>query len=156
VVYSKTGEPVCGIGFIENITERVAMEAALRHSEARYRRVVEDQTELIVRCLPDGTRTFFNEAYCRYNGATAAELLDTSFFTCMNDEEQKVVRAKFAALSPSRPVITDQHWVIGPDGTRRWHEWTDRGFFDDAGKLIEIQSVGRDLTEQHEAQQRLI
>lgn len=156
VIYSKTGEPVCGIGFIENVTDRVAIETALRESELRYRRVVEDQTELIVRCLPDGTRTFVNEAYARYNDTTADQLLGTSFFTCMNDEEQQIVRAKFAALSPSNPVITDQHWVVGPDGTRRWHEWTDRGFFDGQGRLVELQSVGRDLTEQHEAQQRLV
>ena len=156
IVYSKHGEPVCGIGFIENITERVAMESALRQSEARYRRVVEDQTDLIVRCVPDGTRTFVNEAYCRYNGTTADTLLGTSFFTCMNEEEQQIVRAKFAALSPSNPVITDQHWVLDPHGVRRWHEWTDRGFFDEQGRLIEIQSVGRDLTGQHEAQQRLV
>jgi PAS domain S-box-containing protein len=156
VVYSKSGEPVCGIGFIENVTDRVAMESALRESEVRYRRVVEDQTELIVRCLPDGTRTFVNEAYCRYNDATAEELLGTSFFTCMDDEEQQLVRAKFDALHPSNPALTDQHWVSGPDGTRRWHEWTDRGFFDDAGRLVEIQSIGRDLTEEHEAQQRLV
>lgn len=156
VVYSKDGEPVCGLGFIENITDRVTMEAALRQSEARYRRVVEDQTELIVRCRPDGTRTFVNEAYARYNHSTADALLGTSFFTCMNDEEQQIVRAKFAALSPSNPVITDQHWVIGPDGEKRWHEWTDRGFFDEHGTLIELQSVGRDLTEQHEARQRLV
>ena len=156
IVYSKSREPVCGIAFIENITERVEMEAALRQSEMRYRRVVEDQTELVVRCLPDGTRTFVNEAYCRYNGATAGELTGTSFFACMGEEEQKLVRAKFAALSPSNAVITDQHWVNGPDGTPRWHEWTDRGFFDEEGRLIEIQSVGRDLTEQHEAQQRLV
>src|SRR5687768_10120881 len=95
VVYSRDREPVCGIGFIENITDRVVMETALRQSEMRYRQVVEDQTELIVRCLPDGTRTFVNEAYCRYNRTTAAELLGTSFFTCMNDEEQRIVRAKF-------------------------------------------------------------
>ncbi len=156
IVYSKTREPVCGIGFIENITERVAMEAALRQSEMHYRRVVEDQTELIVRCLPDGTRTFVNQAYCRYNNTTAEELVGTSFFTCMNDEEQRIVRAKFAALRPSNAVITDQHWVLAPGGVMRWHEWTDRGFFDDEGRLIEIQSVGRDLTEQHEAQQRLV
>lgn len=156
VVYSKDGEPVCGLGFIENITDRVAMEAALRQSEARYRRVVEDQTELIVRCRPDGTRTFVNEAYARYNHSTAEALLGTSFFTCMNDEEQQIVRAKFAALSPSDPVITDQHWVIGPDGEKRWHEWTDRGFFDEHGTLVELQSVGRDLTEQHEARERLV
>lgn len=156
VVYSKNGEPVCGIGFIQNVTERVAIETALRQSEVRYRRVVEDQTELIVRCLPDGTRTFVNQAYCRYNDATAEDLLGTSFFTCMDDDEQQLVRAKFAALQPSNPVITDQHWVAGPDGTKRWHEWSDRGFFDEAGRLVEIQSVGRDLTGQHEAQQRLV
>jgi PAS domain S-box-containing protein len=74
----------------------------------------------------------------------------------MNDEEQRIVRAKFAALRPSNAVITDQHWVLGPGGVMRWHEWTDRGFFDDEGRLIEIQSVGRDLTEQYEAQQRLV
>lgn len=156
IVYSKTHEPVCGIGIIENITERVAMEAALRQSEMRYRRVVEDQTELITRCLPDGTLTFVNNAYCRYNNATAGQLLGTSLFTCMNEEERQLVRAKFAALRPGNAVITDQHWVIAPGGAMRWHEWTDRGFFDEEGRLVEIQSVGRDLTEQHEAQQRLV
>jgi PAS domain S-box-containing protein len=156
VVYSKTGEPVCGIGFIENTTERVLMEEALRRNELLYRRVVEDQTELIVRCLPDGTRTFVNGAYCRYNGTTADELLGTSFFACMNDEEQRIVRGKFAALTPANPVITDQHWVVGPSGALRWHEWTDRGFFDEEGRLVEIQSVGRDLTDQHEARQLLV
>lgn len=156
VVYSKDREPVCGLAFIENITDRVRIETALRESENRYRRVVEDQTELIVRCLPDGTRTFVNEAYCRYNDTTAEALLGTSFFTCMNEEEQRLVRAKFAALSRSNPVITDQHWVVGPTGAMRWHEWTDRGFFDEEGRLVEIQSVGRDLTEEHEARQQLV
>ena len=156
IVRSRTGEPVCGIGIVENVTDRVAIEEALRRSEMRYRRIVEDQTELIVRCLPDGTRTFVNEAYCRYNATSAEEMLGTSFFTCMDEEEQKLVRAKFAALSPYNPVITDQHWVIGPQGDLRWHEWTDRGFFDAEGELVEIQSVGRDLTEQHAAQQLLV
>ena len=157
LVFTKDHEAVCGIGFIQNITDRVAMEESLRQSEMHYRRVVEDQTELIVRCLPDGTRTFVNQAYCRYNNSTAAaDLVGTSFFTCMNDDEQKIVRAKFAALSPANPVITDQHWVVGPTGAMRWHEWTDRGFFDQEGRLIEIQSVGRDLTEEHEARQLLV
>ncbi len=155
IVYSKDREAVCGLAFVENISDRVEMENALRRSEARYRRIVEDQTEMIVRCRPDGTRTFVNEAYCRYNNTTAADLLDTSFFTCMAPGERELVRRKFASLSPSNPVITDQHWVVGPAGTPRWHEWTDRGFFDDDGNLLEIQSVGRDLTEEHEATERV-
>jgi PAS domain S-box-containing protein len=156
VIHSKSGEPVCGIGFVEDITERVAMETALRQSELRYRRVIEDQTDMIVRCLPDGTRTFVNQAYCRYNGATAEEIIGTSFFPLIPEEHQEGVRAKYASFTPGNPVLTEQHWAIAPGGALRWHEWTDRAFFDEKGALVEIQAVGRDLTEQHEAQQRLI
>ncbi|HSY51675.1 MAG TPA: PAS domain S-box protein [Thermoanaerobaculia bacterium] len=156
VIFSKTGEPVCGIGFVECITERVAMETALRQSELRYRRVIEDQTDMIVRCLPDGTRTFVNQAYCRYNGTTADQLIGSSFFPLIPEQDRERVREKYASFSPETPVLTEQHWAIAPGGALRWHEWTDRAFFDERGTLIEIQAVGRDLTEQHEAQQRLI
>ena len=155
LVRSKDGEPICGIGFVEDIGERLAMDAALRDSEHRYRRVVEDQTELIVRCLPDGTRLFVNDAYCRYNDATAEELIGTSFFSCVVEEERELIHRKFASLTPEHPVITDSHRVIDPRGAVRWHEWTDRGFFDERGRLVEIQAVGRDITEEREAQERL-
>jgi PAS domain S-box-containing protein len=156
VIHSKAGEPVCGIGFIEDMTEAAAMETALRQSELRYRRVIEDQTDMIVRCLPDGTRTFVNQAYCRYNGAPADQLIGTSFFPLIPEEDRERVRAKYASFSPANPVLTEQHWAIAPGGALRWHEWTDRALFDESGTLVEIQAVGRDLTEQHEAQQRLI
>jgi PAS domain S-box-containing protein len=154
LVRSKDGEPICGIAFVEDIGERLALDEALRASEQRYRRVVQDQTELIVRCLPDGTRLFVNDAYCRYNDATAEELIGTSFLSCILEDERELILRKFAALTPQSPVITDSHQVIDPRGAIRWHEWTERGFFDDAGNLVEIQSVGRDITETREAQEQ--
>jgi PAS domain S-box-containing protein len=155
LVHSKDQEPICGIAFVEDIGERLAMESALRESEHRYRQVVEDQTELIVRCLPDGTRLFVNDAYCRYNETPAAELLGTSFFPCIVEEERDLIHAKFASLTPQQPVLTDVHRIIDPRGAIRWHEWTDRGFFDDAGTLVEVQAVGRDITEERESQELL-
>ena len=47
----------------------------LRKSEMRYRAVVEDQTELICRSLPDTTITFVNEAYCRCFGKSRDEFI---------------------------------------------------------------------------------
>ena len=43
-------------------------EESLKKNEKMFRAVVEDQTELICRFLPDGTLTFVNDAYCRYYG----------------------------------------------------------------------------------------
>ena len=54
-------------------------EESLRESEERYRNVVETQTELICRYLPDTTLTFVNDAYCRYFGRSRDELVGRKF-----------------------------------------------------------------------------
>src|SRR4030095_2571328 len=51
----------------------------LKESEERYRNVVETQTELICRFLPDTTLTFVNDAYCKYFGKEAHELVGIKF-----------------------------------------------------------------------------
>ena len=51
----------CAIGM--DISARKEMEEALKHSEARFRAIVEDQTELICRSLPNGVLTYVNEAF---------------------------------------------------------------------------------------------
>jgi len=33
-------------------------------------------------------------------------------------------------------------------------QWSDQGIFDEHGKLVEFQSVGRDVTERKEAQEQ--
>lgn len=155
IVRSRDGEPVCGIAFIENIGGRLAMETALRESEARYRRVVEDQTDFIVRCLPDGTRTFVNDAYCRYIGAPAEQILGTSFFPFIPEEDRAAVYRKYESITPEHPVATEEHRAFTVDGALRWHRWTDRGIFDADGRLVELQAVGRDITEERESRERL-
>jgi len=123
--------------------------------DPRVRNVIHDLSEFVVRWLPDGTRLFVNEAYARYLGAPREELLGTSFFPLMTPAHREAVRDRIARLTPEGPCSTGQHCGIGRDGVERWHEWTDRGFFDDAGQLVELQSTGRIITEQKRAQQEV-
>jgi PAS domain S-box-containing protein len=135
--------------------ERRQDEHALKTSSARYQAVVEDQTEFIVRWKPDGTRTFVNKAYSRYFEQPAEALIGTSFFPLIAPEDQEKVRRKIARISVDSPIQIETHRVITPGGGIKWHEWSDRGIFDQRGNLIELQSVGRDITERKEAENAL-
>ncbi len=124
-------------------------------SEQRYRNVVEDQTEFICRFLPDGRHVFVNEAYCRYFGKSRDDLLGNVFIPRIPPEDQEMVRRHLARLTPDAPVATVVHRVILPDGSVRWHRWSDRAIFGtvtesvprDRPCVVEYQSVGRDITE---------
>ena len=47
------------------------------------------------------------------------------------------------------------HRIIMPDGSVHWHRWSDRAIFEPNGKIIEYQSVGRDITEQKQVEETL-
>jgi PAS domain S-box-containing protein len=136
-----------------------SLEAEIRamraFDAAPYRAVVEDMSELVVRWLPDGTRLFVNEAYCRLFGASRSELVGTSFWPLINESDREAVRRRFAALSPAVPVILGRHRAVGPDGNEIWMEWVDRATFDAQGVVIELHSVGRDITERVQLEEQV-
>lgn len=121
----------------------------------QQRNVLTDQTELICRWLPDGTLTYVNEAYCRYFSQSHGDLIGRKFTPLIPDGYQEAVVAACGALLPESPVGTTVHPVVLSGGRWRWQHWTDRGIFSEAGELVEIQSVGRDVTEQHDAESAL-
>ncbi len=145
---------VTGLAF--DITEQKRTEEALQESEKRYRNVIEDQTELISRFLPDGTHIFVNEAYCRYFGFARNDILGHRFRPKILSEDQERINQFFRSLIQDNPVDTIEHRIIMPDGTIRWQRWSDRAIFDASGRITEYQSVGRDVTDIKEAEEELL
>ena len=131
--------------------ERKQIMEKLRQSEARYRGVVEDQTELICRFLTDGTITFVNETYCRYFEKSAAELLGQNIRSTIVDEDWLILESHFASLCQEKPTDTVEFRIIAPNGKIYWQQWHNRAIFD-GSKIIEYQAVGRDITEFKQAE----
>lgn len=139
----------------ENLEQLVEERtAALRETEARYRAVVEDQTELICRILPDSTITFVNGAYCRYFDRSSEELVGWNSLLLIPEEDRLTVQKHFASLGKDNPVATHEHCVTLSNGEVRWMRWTNRAILDDEGKVVEFQGTGRDITEERLAAER--
>ena len=58
--------------------ERVRNEETIRINEKRYRDILEDQTDLILRFHTDGTLTFANQAFCDYFGLDRSDAVGSS------------------------------------------------------------------------------
>ncbi len=130
----------------QDITELKEAEEARRQSEARYRAVVEDQTELVCRCTPDGALTFVNDAFCRYFGQGREEIIGRAWLPTMMGEDVRRARQLFAVIGPDRPTATIELRVRGQTGEFCWQQWTNRAILDAKGSVVEFQSVGRDIT----------
>ncbi len=130
-----------------DITSRKLTEEKLRESEARYRAVVEDQTEFIARFAPDWQIKFANEAFCRYYGKTRDQLLNSYFRPHVHEDDFDFVRDTLRTMGQEHPLVIYEHRVIMADGEVRWQQWTNRVFTADDGTILEYQFVGKDITE---------
>jgi PAS domain S-box-containing protein len=137
------------------IRELQVSESLLRHSEKLYRGVVESQTEFITRFRPDGVINFANDAYCRYFGLDCEDIIGKKFIPEIPHVDREMVDQYFRNLTIDSPTSTIEHRIIMPDGGTRWQQWNDTAIFDEEGKIIEYQSVGRDITARISAEEEI-
>jgi len=130
-----------------DVTEQRLAEQSLRESEARYRSVVEDLTELIARFRPDGSLILVNEVFCRFYGTSEADALGKNWQPKAVAEDLPLIQERLKLLSPANPVVAIENRVVSGRGEVRWMQFVNRGFFDAQGALVEIQAVGRDITD---------
>ena len=127
-------------------------EDAARQSETRYRAIVEDQSEIIVRTSPDGKVTFVNNAFCRFFGKERGQLEGSVFRPDLAEDDTTRVDALLASLTHERSVGNIEHRVF-VDGEEYWLHWNHRALFGPDGRLSEYQSVGHDITSQKRIEQ---
>ena len=122
-------------------------EELLRGSEESYRNVVETQRELICRYLPDTTLTFVNDAYCRYFGRSREELVGSPFIGLIPELERAAALEHIKAIGQNHHGDTYELQVVRPDGSFGWQQWTDHAIRNTGGAVVELQGIGRDVTD---------
>ena len=134
------------VGVFIDITER-------KQNEARYRALVENQVEAVCRWLPDTTLTYANEACRRLLGLPSEGAVGRRIAELAVPTEAAGIEAHLSDLRDNPRVMTYEYRALLPGGETAWIEWTDCPIFGEGGRLVEFQSVGRDVTERRRAEQ---
>ncbi|MEN6475236.1 MAG: PAS domain S-box protein, partial [Syntrophaceae bacterium] len=138
-----------------DITGRKRAQEELRTSEERYRTLVETQTEFISRFKPDGTLVFVNEVFQRFLGKPENELVGRILNFIVYPEDLPMIKSRLSEISQSNPVVAMECRLVSGTGEINWIQFVNRGLYDHEGTLVEIQSVGRDITERKRSEDAL-
>ncbi|MDF5711126.1 MAG: PAS domain S-box protein [Nostoc sp. S4] len=135
----------------QEISQRQRAEEALRQSENLYRQLVESQTDIIIRIDLQGRITFANLAACETFGWSQDEFRGQSSFEFLHpDDLPQVMKNITNLISLSCSLTTGERRALTVNGIR-WFQWKSIPIKDEKGEIIEIQGVGRDITEQQAA-----
>ncbi len=149
----RTAPGELAVTFLE-ITPRKRMEEALRRSEEKYRLVVENQEDLVVKLDRDLRFVFASESLCLLLGKTEPELLGTSFAELVPREDRPLIAAALAEGSRPPFVSRAEHRAETARGPRVL-AWTGKAVRDEAGEVTAVVATGRDVTERRQMQDRL-
>jgi len=128
-------------------------EEGLRESEAKYRLLVENQTDLVVKLDPAGNCLFVSPSFCQCFGVHERELLGHPLAFEVNPLDREAFDdARGAAAAPPHRghvevrALTASGW--------RWIAWAFAGVPYGEGATIETIGSGRDVTERRGAEEQ--
>ncbi|HEY0283472.1 MAG TPA: ATP-binding protein [Rhizomicrobium sp.] len=123
-----------------------AINARLNQSEARYKGLVDAQGDAIFRRTPDSRLTYGNDAFFKLFGLNPLTALGKPFAPELHPDSRAPAFGSFAGLETGRARVSYDQQVRTAYGWR-WLAWEDYVVRDNIGRPVEVQSVGRDITE---------
>lgn len=100
--------------------------------------------------------TYVNEAFIIYYNQKANDIIGLSLFSIIPKDYHEQTRSILASLHSKKAICTCEYMFNAPDGKIRWRQWTARAVFDQNSILTEYQFIGRDISEQKEAEAQLL
>ena len=143
------------VGTIQDVTESMRMEQALRASEELFRHTIHMSWDMIVLVDAQTRATFVNRAVERTLGYSLTEIVGTRALDLVHPDDLHRAEQILAQLieDPARPVVAELR-LRHRSGGWRWVEFIARNLLDDPS-LASIVTNIRDVTDRKLAEEEM-
>jgi len=132
----------------KEIDERMAIERALRESEARYRSLVNNMKEVVFQTDGEGRWTFLNPSWSLITGYHLEDSLGRPAFEFMLDDDRPLSAELFDCLRNGTHEFCHKELRFRTvDGRARWLEMFARAMRDPNRQLVATSGTLRDVTD---------
>ena len=134
---------------LQQKTQSLEAEAALRQTEERFRLLVEGvQDYAIYTPDPNGVITSWNAGARRIKGYAADEIIGQNFARFYTAEDiEKGLPAKVLRTAREEGHFEGEGWRVRKDGSRFWSNVVVTPLRDPAGNVVGFSKITRDVTE---------
>jgi PAS domain S-box-containing protein len=130
-------------------------EDALRHSEARFRAIIEKSFEAVFLLAADGTVRYASPSSVRILGYSPEELVGRNGFELIHPDDRRGVEAAFAKeLQKADATVTAVYRGRHRDGSWRWLEAAGTNLLDDPDVQAIVGNY-HDITERRRLEEQL-
>jgi PAS domain S-box-containing protein len=119
----------------------------LQESESRYRAMVQEQSDIVVRWKPNLTISFVNKSFCQFFNKNYNQLIGANWVGLFAQKHQKTIENQLLAFMNANKSMFFETEILNTNNELFVFQWLNSPITDKKGKIIEYQSVGRDITE---------
>lgn len=144
---------------ISDNTASKTMEKMLRESEKKYRSLIEGLNEAIFKLrLPEGKYEFVSPSIQNVIGIPLERIYSQALLISdvIHPDQKDRFDEKWKEILSGKVEPTYEYKIIDHDGKERWILQSNKGIFDENGKIIALEGLCRNITKIKMAEQALM
>ena len=131
-----------------DLARRSNLIRALRDSEARYRMLADNSTDIILNLDVDGRVRFVSPSITQLGGFEPSDLVGrNAALLVMPEDRASAARSHVMTLRGGGAMVSFEYRAVTASGMERWFETHSRAVRDDAGTIEGVVSVLHDISD---------
>lgn len=148
------GQPA-EVVLVNDITDRLLAEAALRDSEAEFRTLIESMPQIVWVTRPDGWHLQYNQHWFDFTGLTLEESLGHGWNPAFHPDDRQRAAKQWQEATATETPYEIEYRLRRADGVYRWMLGRALPFRDSSGQIVKWFGTCTDIHELKNTEERL-